>query len=160
MKKILLIVTVLTLTFVSEVSDASVSYASPSTHRLFSYASNYEGLTERKHTKQIQALTGVNPRVTPWCAAFINGILKKKGYKTTGSNTAISFRHYGARTNNPEIGDIVVLTRKGGNHVGFFAGFKMINGVKHVGILGGNQSNRVKVSYFPVKRVLSYRTPS
>lgn len=156
MNKILLIVTVASLTFVSEVSDASVSSASPSSYRLFSLATNYEGLSERKDTKQLQSLTGINPRVTPWCAAFINGVLKKKGYKTTGSNQAISFRHYGVKTNNPEIGDIVVLR----SHVGFFAGFKTINGVKHVAILGGNQSNRVKVSYFPVRKVLSYRTPS
>lgn len=150
-----MIVTVLSLTFVSEVSDASVSFASPSSYKLFSFASNYEGLSERKNPKQIQALTGVNPRVTPWCAAFINGVLKEKGYKTSGSNAAISFRHYGVKTNSPEIGDIVVLR----GHVGFFAGFKIINGVKHVGILGGNQSNRVKVSYYPIKRVLSYRSP-
>lgn len=158
MKKILLIITVFSLTFVSEVSDASVTFASEKERGLYAYASNYEGLTERTHTRQLQALTGVNPRVTPWCAAFINAILKKKGYKTTGSNTAISFRHYGVKTNTPEVGDIVVLSRKGGGHVGFFVGFKTIKGVKHVGILGGNQSNRVKVSYYPIKRVLSYRS--
>jgi hypothetical protein len=72
---------------------------------------------------------------------------------------AISFTKYRTATKTPRKGDIVVLrtgrARRGrsGNHVGIFQGFV---GNK-VAVLGGNQSNRVKVSYFPVRSVITYR---
>lgn len=122
---------------------------------LYYEAENFVGLHERKNAKAIQQLTDVNPRVTPWCAAFVNGILKKRGYDTSGSNRAISFIDYGRKVTDPQRGDIVVFK----SHVGFFQGFVYKNGRKYVAVLGGNQSNSVKVSYYPVNKVRSYRRP-
>lgn len=118
-------------------------------------AKQFVGLNEKKDAETIKRLTNVNPRVTPWCAAFVNGILKRKGYETTGSNAVYSFYKYGSKTTDPALGDIVVFS----GHVGFFQGFAYINGKKYVAVLGGNQSNRVKVSYYPVYKVRSYRRP-
>lgn len=118
-------------------------------------ASRFIGMNERKHTNSLQKITKVNPRKTPWCAAFINGILKRNGKKTTNSAAAASFRNYGKRVTKPVKGDIVVMR----GHVGIFMGFVTKNGKRYVAVLGGNQSNSVKVSYYPVKRVVAYRRP-
>jgi uncharacterized protein (TIGR02594 family) len=84
------------------------------------------------------------------------------GMRGTGSNAAISFAKYGQATKTPVKGDIVVLktgrSRRGfsGNHVGIFQNF---SGTR-VAVLGGNQSNRVKVSYFSKRSVITYRKVS
>lgn len=122
---------------------------------IYADASRFVGMHERKHTNSLQKLTKVNPKKTPWCAAFVNGILKRNGKKTTNSNAAASFRNYGKKVTKPVKGDIVVF--KG--HVGIFVGFVTKNGKRYVAVLGGNQSNRVQVSYYPAKRVVSYRRP-
>ena len=123
---------------------------------VYTNAAKYVGLSERGHTRTLQNLTGVNPRHTPWCAAFLNSVLKKSGHKTTGSHAAASFRNYGKAVKQPAVGDIVVLNR----HVGIFAGYVNRNGKRYVAVLGGNQSNRVQISYYPAKRVVAYRRPA
>ena len=122
---------------------------------VFVEAARYTGFSEVTNTKSIQALTGVNPRRTKWCAAFLNAILNKKGYETSGGNTAASFKNYGVKVSNPVKGDIVVLR----GHVGIFVGYTTINGRKMVAVLGGNQSNKVQISYYPVKRIITIRRP-
>lgn len=123
---------------------------------VYTQAAKYVGLSERGNTKTIQSLTGVNPRHTPWCAAFVNSVLKKSGHKTSGSLAASSFRGYGKAVRKPEVGDIVVF--KG--HVGIFAGHVNRNGRRYIAVLGGNQSNRVQISYYPARRVVAYRRPA
>lgn len=129
---------------------------------IFNRAFSYVGLHERSNRTQIKKVTKVDPVRTPWCAAFVNGVLSQMGIRGTGSNMAISFAKYKSATSNPQKGDIVVLktgrSRRGrsGNHVGFFQGFSG----NRVAVLGGNQSNRVKVSYFSKKSVISYRRVS
>lgn len=123
---------------------------------LYDEAIKYVGLNEREDTKVLQKLTDVNPRRTPWCAAFVNAILRTKGHKSNDSNIAYDFKDYGVAVKIPIEGDIVVFK----SHVGIFVGFVKKNGRKYVAVLGGNQSNRVKISYFPVSRVVAYRRPS
>jgi uncharacterized protein (TIGR02594 family) len=118
---------------------------------IFSRALTYVGLHERQHKAQVQSVTKVNPSRVPWCAAFVNGILRQTGRQGTGSNASISFAKYKSPTRTPKKGDIVVMR----GHVGFFHGFV---GNGRVAVLGGNQSNRVKVSTFSTRRVLSYRS--
>lgn len=123
---------------------------------VYSRAANFVGLSEKSNTGTLQKLTGVNPRMTPWCAAFINGILKHTGHKTTGSNAAASFRTYGVAVRKPAQGDIVVMRK----HVGIFVGYVNRNGRRYVAVLGGNQSNRVQISYYPASKVVAYRRPA
>lgn len=116
-------------------------------------AARFIGLHERRNRATVQSVTKINPARLAWCAAFVNGILARKGYRGTGSNFAISFARYGTSTREPQRGDIVVFR----SHVGFFEGYVMRGNKRFVAVLGGNQSNQVKVSYFPASRVLSYR---
>lgn len=131
--------------FVSSVNEV---YSSP-----MPYAKQYVGKNERKNRVQLRNLLNVDPARTPWCAAFVNSILKKIGNKGSKSLKAASFLHWGVRVSKPREGDIVIIKTGRGYHVGFFAGFAK----GKVLVLGGNQSNSVKITAYSVKRVVQYR---
>ena len=102
----------------------------------------------------------------PWCSAFTNHIcwlarlprskdLRARSWLTVGK---------GINLDNAEPGDIIVLKRGRGEqpgpevldapgHVGFYAG--RFDGF--IEILGGNQTDTVKVSRYPAKRLLGVR---
>ena len=104
----------------------------------------------------------VDPARIPWCAAWANMVLSSAGMETTGSLMARSFLAWGkAVKGEPKIGDVVVM-RRGRNryagHVGFFYAFVDINGAKMVAVLGGNQGKEVRISYYPISKIIAYRT--
>jgi uncharacterized protein (TIGR02594 family) len=93
----------------------------------------------------------------PWCSAFANSIcwllrlprsksLAAKSWLTIGEGVQLA----DARTGY----DVVVLTRDGGGHVGFYAGMA---GPDHVLILGGNQRDTVSVAAFPIEQIVGVR---
>lgn len=94
---------------------------------------------------------------TPWCAAFMNWVLKQAGIPGTNKLNARSFLEFGLPTAIPSYGNIIVLWRgsiEGAlGHVGIF--------IKQVGnqiyILGGNENNQVEIEAFPSSQVLGYR---
>lgn len=102
---------------------------------------------------------------TPWCAVAVNAWLARAGYKSTESAMARSFS-WGEHEDKFEKldqarhGAIVVLWRKSPTsqlgHVGVFMGF---NEHGDVLILGGNQSNSVNISSYPIERVIGYYWP-
>lgn len=126
---------------------------------LLNRASTYVGMHEKSNRTTIRGVTKVDPVRTPWCAAFVNGVLRSVGLSGTGSNSARSFTKYKTGTKNPQKGDIVVLRRKGGSgaHVGIFKGFVTRNGRTMVAVVGGNQSNKVSIAYYPTSKVITYR---
>lgn len=140
---------------------------SATTPRLFSFggiygdARKFIGLSERKDRRQIRNVTNVDPVRTPWCAAFINGILERNGYKKSNSNMASSFLRYGTRVSSPQPGDIVVIGKRGRvTHVGIFSHYEYRGNKKYVALLGGNQSNRIQISSYPASRIISIRRAS
>ena len=94
---------------------------------------------------------------TAWCSASLNYFCKKLGYERTGKLDARSWLKLKTIVLEPKIGDIVVLWRddisswKG--HVGIF----IKKDINHVYILGGNQSDSISISPYPIDRVLRYR---
>jgi len=103
----------------------------------------------------------VDPARIPWCAAWANMVLSEVGMETTGSLMARSFLAWGKATNRPNVGDVVVMRRgrnKYSGHVGFFYSFVDVNGAKMVAVLGGNQGKEVRISYYPISKVIAYRT--
>ena len=128
-------------------SNTNSAYASDN---IFNRAFSFIGLHERTHRAQIQSVTKVDPVRVPWCAAFLNGILRMSGKPTTKSNKAISFAKYGSPTRSPKKGDIVVFR----GHVGLFNGY---TGKGRISVLGGNQSNKVKISTYSKKSVVTIR---
>lgn len=91
----------------------------------------------------------------PWCSSFVNWVMKTAGYKGTRSAAARSWTEWGQRIRTPIKGCIVVLTRNGGGHVGFYMGMK--DG--RVQILGGNQSNAVNIAPYAAERIIAYVLP-
>lgn len=105
----------------------------------------------------------INPQTTPWCAAFVNGVLKQSGLPVTNSLAAKSLLNYGTRSDQPTKGDIVVFNDMSGKndpargHVGFVQSIDMQKGV--VSVLGGNQNNSVSVKQYPLNMVAGFRKP-
>ena len=103
-----------------------------------------------------------HPEITdddvPWCAAFVNAMLKRAGIQGTGQLSARSFLTWGKKMQHGNITDIVVLWREsptsGLGHVGFVTA---VIG-DFVWILGGNQDNKVEIKPFPLARVLDFRS--
>ena len=102
----------------------------------------------------------------PWCSAFVNYVCWLLRLPRSKSLRARSWLQVGTAIplSEADRGDIVVLTRGAGDqpgaevieapgHVGFYAG---VDG-NWIEVLGGNQSNTVKVSRYPKSRLLSIR---
>ena len=106
--------------------------------------------------------TTVDPVRIPWCAAWLNMVLDESGLPTTGSLMARSFLAWGKPVAGaPKIGDVVVMRRgrnRDSGHVGFFYAFVDLQGQKMVAVLGGNQGKEVRISYYPITKVIAYRT--
>ena len=128
-------------------------------------ADQYEGLHERTNRQELRELMGVDPVRYEWCAAFVNSILHINnipGSDTVSDNPlmARSFLTWGERVHEPQRGDIVVFPR--GNqgwqgHVGFYIETRMVDGITHYLILGGNQNNEVNYELYPAWKALSIR---
>lgn len=122
----------------------------------YSIAKKYMGLHEAKHNGKLRKYLGVNPRKTPWCGAFVGTVMKRAGKeRPSGYMRAANWKKSGKGVSlkNAKPGDVVVVRTKHGHHVGFYAGRK--DG--KVQLLGGNQSNRVKISNYRVGSVQAVR---
>ncbi|MCG8669708.1 MAG: TIGR02594 family protein, partial [Pseudomonadales bacterium] len=103
---------------------------------------------------------------TPWCASFVNWCLKQKNIRGTNSAAAASWLNWG-RPIGAKPGAIAIiynhaaansnLTRSG-NHVAFL----IQETHTHFKLLGGNQSDQVKISSYPKSkwRLKGYRWPA
>lgn len=92
----------------------------------------------------------------PWCSSFTNYCVEQAGMTGTDSKWAMSWHDSGWGrdvTDDPEEGDICVFRRRSGGpagsvkggHVGFFTA----DLGERIALLGGNQSNRVKITRYP-----------
>jgi len=93
---------------------------------------------------------------TPWCSSFVNGIMNEAGYKGTNSAAASSWLEWGVKLSKPRYGAIVVLSRTGGNHVGFY----LDDDGSRVKLLGGNQGDKVSEAWFSLDSLRGYRWPA
>ncbi len=101
---------------------------------------------------------------TSWCSAFVNWCVERAGYEGTDSAWARSWLNWGKDAgSDPPIGAIVVLQRPPdptSGHVGFLVekpNLALPVEQRVIGLLGGNQSDSVKVSSYPATRLLGYR---
>jgi len=101
---------------------------------------------------------GASDDEVPWCASFVNWCLKESGTPGTGSPAARSFLSWGRPIDAPVEGCLCVFSRgiePWQGHVGFYVG----ETTSRIRVLGGNQSNQVKVSEYPKADLLGYRMP-
>ncbi|HPR88843.1 MAG TPA: TIGR02594 family protein [bacterium] len=95
---------------------------------------------------------------THWCSAFVNWCIEKAGYEGTDSARARSWLTWGKSIATPERGCIAVLQRNQdpqGGHVGFF----LEENEQQMALLGGNQSNAVRTSWYDYADCLGFRLP-
>jgi uncharacterized protein (TIGR02594 family) len=94
----------------------------------------------------------------PWCSAFTNWAMKECAIKGTKLANARSWLDWGVTLDKPRVGCVVIL-RRGNNgtsgHVGFVVGWDDY----YLEVLGGNQSDQVKVSKYKKSDALGYRWP-
>jgi uncharacterized protein (TIGR02594 family) len=104
----------------------------------------YKKVDGSKHTDDVS-----------WCAAFVGACLADAGLKNSGSLAARSYQKFGDPVLKPKIGDIVVFTRGSSwqGHVGFYAGETK----DAILVLGGNQSDQVKIASYPKSRLIATR---
>lgn len=82
----------------------------------------------------------------PWCAAFAGSLIKASGVRALKTLSSLAYRGFGTvvplsdRT-KWRLNDIVVFSRKGGGHIGFFRGYNPKTGA--VLIAGGNQADNL-----------------
>jgi uncharacterized protein (TIGR02594 family) len=130
----------------------------------FQAASRFIGVAETKgalDNPQILAmlkLDGAWPEhdEVPWCSAFINYICWLLGLPRSGSLSARSWTDVGEPIQLHEAtadSDIVVLSREGGGHVGFFSSCT----ATEVELLGGNQGDKVCLARFSISRIIAVR---
>lgn len=94
----------------------------------------------------------------PWCASYVCWCLEQAGIMSTKSAAARSYINWGKELQNPVYGCVVIFSR--GNsptsgHVGFFIDEEG----DFISVLGGNQSNMVKISKYNKDKLLGYRWP-
>lgn len=94
---------------------------------------------------------------TPWCAGYVSYVLNAAGLQSLRSLSSQAYKRYGSEIDwrtweNVRANDIVILTNRNSpsrGHVGFFRGYNPRTG--RVQVLGGNQSDTVKLSNFLVR---------
>jgi uncharacterized protein (TIGR02594 family) len=100
--------------------------------------------------------TGAAADEVAWCSSFVNYCVEKAGLIGTDSKWAMSWHdvQWGqVVTAAPQDGDIVVFRRRSGGAQGDIIGGHVAFWVSDLGdkisVLGGNQSNRIKISHYP-----------
>ena len=96
---------------------------------------------------------------TAWCSAFVNWCMNQAGIKGTNSAAARSWLDWGAVLEEPVEGCVVIFKRGAppSGHVSLYAGPD--DDKLYIRCIGGNQSDQVKCSKYPVADVLGYRWP-
>jgi len=100
--------------------------------------------------------TWIKDDETPWCSIFMNWAALTSGYERSGKPDARSWLKIGTEITIPETGDIVVFKRGNSDwqgHVGLFISEEG----EYINVLGGNQSDSVRIAKYAKADLLGYR---
>jgi len=94
----------------------------------------------------------------PWCGLFVGVCMVLNGIRP--SPDALRAKAWakwdgGRRLREPAMGCILVFSRRGGGHVGFYVGEDKY----YYHVLGGNQSDAVNVKKISKNRIMAYVWP-
>ena len=121
-----------------------------------------QGAQHHPRIVEYHATTGKSKNdETPWCSSFVNWVMLKAGHPGTNSAMATSWATWGKKLPKPAYGAIAVIDWDGPGpgwkgHVGFVVG----KVGAQIQLLGGNQSDQVKVSPFATGKVIAYVVPT
>lgn len=103
-----------------------------------------------------------DPSKIPWCGDFVETAIKLAlpnepftGPVKENPYWARNWQYFGVKS-DAVYGAILVFTRRGGGHVGFYVG----EDKNYYHVLGGNQSNAVTVTRIAKSRCIAVRYPS
>lgn len=91
-----------------------------------------------------------------WASAFVEWSLRQAGIAGPRSMEPSAWLNWGRTIPEPELGCVVVFSFKGLGHVGFYVKTER----NSLYILGGNQSDAVKISRYAKKDAVGYRMPA
>lgn len=94
----------------------------------------------------------------PWCGLFVGVVMKRAGYAVrTDLLSALSWATWGEGIpkGREALWDILVFTRTGGGHVGFYVGETSTLYL----VFGGNQSDAVGFAWIAKSRIHAIRRP-
>lgn len=94
----------------------------------------------------------------PWCGLFVGVVVKRAGYPIKSDLlSALSWAKFGEAIpkGREMLWDILVFTRTGGGHVGFYVGESKTAFL----VYGGNQSNAVGFAWIAKERLFAARRP-
>jgi len=101
----------------------------------------------------------------PWCSSFVNWCLRQAGIAGTNSAAAIGWIHWGKPCGSI-VGAVTIIRnpKLAGSSLtasGYHVGFLVQDTGSHYRLLGGNQSDQVKKTYFPkcAWRLIGHRWP-
>jgi len=93
---------------------------------------------------------------TAWCSAFVNWCAKNAGYQYTGKLNARSWLNIGKKVKDIHEADIVVFWRVDPNGWQGHVGIPIVEDESFIWVLGGNQSNMVRISAYNKDQLLAY----
>jgi len=96
----------------------------------------------------------------PWCGLFVGVVAKRCGYPFSAGKL-LAAREWvnwgvGVAKANAKLWDVLVFSRTGGGHVGFYVG----ENDKAYLVYGGNQSNAVGFAFIAKDRCIGVRRPA
>lgn len=94
----------------------------------------------------------------PWCGLFVGVVVKRAGYPIKSDLlSALSWAKFGETVpkGREMLWDILVFTRTGGGHVGFYVG----ENDNAFLVYGGNQANAVGFTWIAKSRLFAARRP-
>lgn len=92
----------------------------------------------------------------PWCGLFAAVVCKRAGKKVPKNYLrALSWASFGTPVKDAMLGDVLVFTRNGGGHVGFY----IAEDLTAYHVLGGNQSDKVSITRIAKSRLYSIQRP-
>lgn len=95
---------------------------------------------------------------TPWCGIFVASVMQEAGLPYPDQYPrARSWADWGANLRSTHVapGAVLVFSRNGGGHVGFYVG----EDATAYHVLGGNQGNAVNVTRIAKARCIAIRWP-
>lgn len=104
----------------------------------------------------------------PWCSSFVCWCMEQAGITSTHSAAAKSWLEWGDKLLAPVSGCVVIIRHKltgvdkvTGSSSGYHVAFWVDGEPGKISLLGGNQSDSVKVSSFPLDKyeICGYRMP-
>ena len=92
----------------------------------------------------------------PWCGLYAAIVATRAGWGVVNSPLwAKSWATFGAQSPSPSLGDVLVFSREGGGHVGFY----VAEDDECFHVLGGNQSDSVSIVRLKKDRLVAARRP-